>query len=63
MDDKILTIAIPVYNMEKYLRRCLDSIVGSSHIDRLEVLIINDGSKDSSLEIAQEYQASCIQNL
>lgn len=55
--NKILSIIIPTYNMEKYLRKCLDSFkVSSENMERLEVLVINDGSKDSSLKIAQEYQ-------
>lgn len=54
---KIITIVIPTYNMEKYLHKCLDSlIVDNKLMDILEVLIIDDGSKDSSLEIAKNYQ-------
>lgn len=53
---KILTIIIPTYNMEKYLRRCLDSlIVDAEKMAQLEVLVVNDGSKDSSSAIAHEY--------
>ena len=56
--DKILTVVIPTYNMETYLRKCLDSLVVDDQelFDRLEVLVINDGSKDSSSSIAHEYQ-------
>lgn len=55
--EKILTIIIPTYNMEKYLRKCLDSlIVDEEGMEQLEVLIINDGSRDSSSHIAHEYQ-------
>lgn len=44
--------------MEKYLRKCLDSlIVSDDNMDRLEVLVINDGSKDSSSKIAHEYES------
>lgn len=53
--DKILTIIIPTYNMEKYLHHCLDSLIVSG-MEKLEVLVINDGSKDSSSAIAHEYQ-------
>ena len=43
--------------MEKYLRRCLDSlIIDEGGMKQLEVLVINDGSKDSSSQIAHEYQ-------
>ena len=56
--NKILTIIIPTYNMEKYLRRCLDSlIIDEEGMKQLEVLVINDGSKDSSSQIAHEYQS------
>lgn len=52
---KILSIIIPTYNMEKYLNKCLDSlIVENMHL--LEVLVINDGSKDRSSAIAHGYQ-------
>jgi glycosyltransferase involved in cell wall biosynthesis len=54
--EKILSIIIPTYNMEKYLRKCLDSLLIPS-IDAVEVLVLNDGSKDSSLAIAHEYAA------
>jgi len=55
---KILTIIIPTYNMEKYLRKCLDSlIVSDENMQLLEVLVVNDGSKDSSSKIAHEYEA------
>lgn len=54
---KLLSIVIPTYNMEKYLRKCLDSFVVSDDVMKyLEVIIVNDGSKDSSSEIAHEYE-------
>ena len=51
---KILTIAICAYNMEEYLAGCLDSLI-IKNSDKLEVLIMNDGSKDRTAEIATEY--------
>ena len=54
---KILSIVIPTYNVEKYLRRCLDSLVyDESVLEDIELLVVNDGSKDNSLEIAKEYE-------
>ena len=53
---KLLTIAVPAYNMEKYLSRCLDSILLDGQQDYLEVILINDGSKDNTLAIAREYE-------
>jgi len=56
--EKILSIIIPTYNMEKYLRKCLDSlIVSDENMENLEVLVINDGSKDSSSQIGHEYES------
>lgn len=56
--DKVLSIIIPTYNMEKYLRKCLDSlIVSDENLQWLEVLVVNDGSKDASSQIAHEYEA------
>lgn len=55
--DKLLTVIIPTYNMQDYLRRCLDSLkVRPSLLKSLEVLVINDGSKDGSSLIAHEYE-------
>ena len=49
-----ISIIIPVYNVEPYLRRCLDSVVNQTLSD-IEVICINDASTDSSLEILNEY--------
>ena len=46
---KILTIGIPVYNMEKYLDRCLSSVTGIRDLDKVEIIVVNDGYKDRSL--------------
>lgn len=55
--SKILSIVIPTYNMEKYLDRCLSSLIlPESYMAMLEVLVINDGSKDKSSEIAHGYE-------
>lgn len=54
---KVLTVVIPTYNMEKYLHKCLDSlIVHPQEMELLEILVINDGSKDYSSKIAHEYE-------
>lgn len=53
---KLLTIVIPAYNMEKYLQRCLDSIIIESVMDKVQVLVVNDGSKDKTSEIAHQYE-------
>ena len=58
--NKILTVVIPTYNMEKYLRKCLNSLIidDKDLLKSLEVLVINDGSQDSSSVIAHEYEQS-----
>ena len=50
-----LSIIVPVYNTEKYLVKCLDSLVNQSLSD-IEIVCINDGSKDNSLSILKEYK-------
>lgn len=57
MSSKILSIIIPTYNMEKYLAYCLDSFLIEKNREKLEVLIVNDGSKDGSLNIAKDYES------
>lgn len=55
---KLLTVVIATYNMEKYLDRCLSSLIidNTELMSELEVLVINDGSKDKSSEIAHSYE-------
>ena len=53
---KILSVCIPTYNMEALLGRCLDSfIIEKQYMEQLEIIIVNDGSKDNSSRIAHEY--------
>lgn len=62
MNKPLVSILIPVYNTEEYLPKCLDSIVNQTY-SNLQVVIIDDGSKDASLSIAQKYakQYPCIE--
>ena len=51
-----LSVIIPVYNVEKYIAQCLDSIVNQSiGIENIEVIIVNDATPDNSMEIVEEY--------
>lgn len=52
--NKLITIIIPVYNTEKYLNKCIQSVINQSYID-LEIVLINDGSVDNSLNIINKY--------
>lgn len=56
MATKTVSLIIPVYNVRDYLRKCLDSVAAQTY-PNLEVIIVNDGSPDDSLEIALEYTA------
>ncbi len=51
---KKVTVVIPVYNSEKYIARCIDSVINQTYQD-FEIQIINDGSKDKSQEIIDSY--------
>lgn len=52
-----VSVIVPVYNVENYLRECLDSIINQTFTD-LEIICINDGSTDNSLEILMEYESN-----
>jgi glycosyltransferase involved in cell wall biosynthesis len=53
----ILSIIVPIYNASKYLHRCIDSLLAQGLKEgEYEIILINDGSKDQSLQICQEYQ-------
>ncbi|MDY5917706.1 MAG: glycosyltransferase [Treponema sp.] len=54
--NELITVIIPVYNVEKYLDKCLDSVVNQSY-KNLEIIIVNDGSTDSSLEVCKKYES------
>ena len=54
MNNELISIIVPIYNTEKYLRQCLDSIINQTYAN-FEVLLVNDGSTDLSGMICQEY--------
>lgn len=51
----LISVIIPVYNVELYLRRCLDSVINQTY-KKLEIIVVNDGSTDDSLNICKEYE-------
>ena len=53
---KLLTIVIPAYNVEKYLDEAIAPYEKMTHPERVEVLIVNDGSTDGTLKKAREYE-------
>ena len=54
MHNPIISVIIPIYNIEKYIGRCLTSIIDNSYRN-LQIICVNDGSKDNSLSILKEY--------
>ena len=52
--EKLISVIIPVYGIEKYIRQCLDSVINQSY-KNLEIIVVNDGARDKSAEIAREY--------
>lgn len=52
----LVSIIVPVYQSEQYLRRCVDSLLNQTY-GRLEVILVDDGSTDSSLDICREYES------
>ena len=56
-EKKTLTFVVPAYNMTEYLERCVESLIASKRNDDIEVLIVDDGSSDGTLEMAQKFEA------
>jgi len=52
---KLLSVIIPAYNMEAYLAQCVESILRTPSLAALDIIIVNDGSKDRTLRIAKQY--------
>ena len=53
--NKILTISIASYNAEKDIPRCLDSFIQTTVFDKLDIIVVNDGSSDNTSQVASEY--------
>lgn len=46
----LISVIVPIYNVERYLRQCLDSLINQTY-NELEVIMVDDGSKDSSRKV------------
>lgn len=55
MSDKLISIIVPVYNVEKYIKKCLESLTMQTY-KNIEILIVDDGTKDDSIKIAKEFE-------
>lgn len=53
--ENLLTVIVPVYNVEKYLRECVESIINQTY-KNIEIILVDDGSKDSSSKICDEFE-------
>jgi glycosyltransferase involved in cell wall biosynthesis len=53
MNPKV-SVIVPIYNAEKYMKKCIDSIL-SQTLKNIEIILVNDGSSDNSANIADEY--------
>lgn len=54
----MISVVVPVYNVQKYIARCMDSLVGQTFQGPYEIIVIDDGSTDDSIKIVEEYQKS-----
>lgn len=54
--SKLLSVSIAAYNVEKTIEECLDSFLPSKYLDELELLVVNDGSHDRTVEIVSAYE-------
>lgn len=50
----LISIIVPIYNVQKYLRKCLDTLIKQTY-DKLEIILVDDGFTDSSGAICDEY--------
>ncbi len=55
----LISVIVPVYNVERYLRQCLDSLINQTY-NELEVIMVDDGSKDSS---GKKYVMNILKNM
>ena len=58
MNNKVLSIVVPSYNAEQYLPETIPTMLPASNLEKLELIIVNDGSKDNTLDVAKKLQES-----
>ncbi len=54
--EVILTVVVPAYNAQNYLKNCLDSLCLPDLLDKMEIIVVNDGSTDQTGQLAEQYQ-------
>ena len=55
MEKDLISIVVPIYNVQKYLEKCIKSIIKQTY-ENLEIILVNDGSTDNSLDICKKYE-------
>ena len=55
MENTLVSIVIPVYNVEKYLRKCIESVLNQTY-KNIQIILVNDGSTDNSPALCDEYK-------
>lgn len=50
-----ISVIVPVYNVEKYIEKCLNSLINQT-LEEIEIIIVNDGTKDNSMKIVKRFQ-------
>ena len=53
----MISVVVPVYNAEKYIIKCLESLIAAKEQNKLEIVVIDDGSTDNSLKICRQFSA------
>ena len=56
VENDLVTIIVPIYNAEQFLEKCIESIQSQTH-QKIEIILVNDGSSDNSLKICENYSA------
>lgn len=54
--EKLLSVVVPAYNVERYLQSCLDSLLDTEEREKTEILVVDDGSRDATRSIAETYE-------
>ena len=61
--NKILSISIAAYNVEKVIEQCLNSFISSKYLNLMEIIVVDDGSKDNTVELVNKYVNKCPQSI
>lgn len=62
MNTPLVSVIVPIYNVEQYLHRCLNSLAHQT-LNEIEIIVIDDGSTDNSLNIAKSFEKNIQINL